>query len=92
MRFGYYAFTLHGGVVGVENVAKLHQYVAQQADMSNFNAMPRHAQRKLEIRRQLAARDVAQVIMGQLETFMTEGPELLTDTLEAATEPLPGLE
>ena len=80
------------GVVKVENAAQLHQYVARQADISNFNALPGRARRKVEIRRHLAARDVAQVIMGQLETFMNDGPELLADLQVSTSEPLPGLE
>lgn len=57
------------GVFAVSKVPALYAYVIGQAT-TNFNAIPRQAHRKVEIRRQLVARDMAQVIIAQLEPFL----------------------
>ena len=73
------------GVCEFEKAPALYAYIVRQATV-DLN-LPRHPRRRLlEARRQLAARDVAQVMLGQLEPFVIERAEQFS---EQAVQSLP---
>ena len=61
-----------------ERVSQLYAYVVRQSAVT-FDVPRRPFRRRMEIRRQVAARNVAQAILEQLEPFIEESVELPND-------------
>lgn len=79
------------GVCERARAPQLYAYVVRQA-APNFELPNRPLRRKIEIRRQLAARDAAQVILGQLEPFIEEDARSFAEEAAAVSEPPEQLE
>lgn len=74
-----------------DKAASLYTYIVRQATIS-VELPKRPFRRQQEMRRQLAARELAQVMLAQLEPFIDEDARALADQLTNPTEPPETLE